>query len=396
MTSQGRSSLHSNNKRIAWIDNLRAVIIIFVVHFHSCITYSHVGDWYIKDGPEGTLTEKLPYIFWIFHLQSFFMGVLFFIGGWMAYGALQRKGSWNFIVERTNRLAVPALLYMFIVHPFILYKLMNGTTGSARFTDLTIYLNYIKSGDVWSGSGPLWFVLTLLVFCISFTLCSVYPNTLKINTQPSLPSTHNFFILALFLSLATAITRIFFPIGTSVFNFQFAYFPQYIVFFILGIALAQNGGLDKITDCRWARKIGLGALIGGPLFLALILFIGGGPTEGPQPGEHGPILYFGGLNLYAFLAATWEQTTGMGLALGILVCFRRQFDVSNAVTRWVSSRSFAVYFIHAPVLVWLTTMYDSLAIDTFPKILLLTLSGLIISFGFAEIIKRTWGIGRYF
>lgn len=48
---------------MAWVDNLRATIAFRVVLFHCCITYSHVGDWYIKDGPEGTLTDKLPYIF---------------------------------------------------------------------------------------------------------------------------------------------------------------------------------------------------------------------------------------------------------------------------------------------------------------------------------------------
>jgi hypothetical protein len=32
--------------RIAWIDNLRALLIVLVVNMHACVTYSHIGRWY--------------------------------------------------------------------------------------------------------------------------------------------------------------------------------------------------------------------------------------------------------------------------------------------------------------------------------------------------------------
>ncbi|MEG3766540.1 acyltransferase family protein [Alteromonas sp. 14N.309.X.WAT.G.H12] len=146
-----------NNKidRMAWVDNLRATIVLLVVHFHCCITYSHVGDWYIKDGPEGTLTDKLPYIFFIFHLQSFFMGVLFFIAGAMVPGAIDRHGAQKFVIERLSRLGVPALLYMFIVQPLIIFKFMGGTAAYPLRSDTSIYIHYVMSGQVLSGSGTI-------------------------------------------------------------------------------------------------------------------------------------------------------------------------------------------------------------------------------------------------
>ncbi len=58
------SATPSPSSRLPWVDNLRSAIIILVVHFHSCITYSHVGSWYIKDGPEGAYSAEREHGFW--------------------------------------------------------------------------------------------------------------------------------------------------------------------------------------------------------------------------------------------------------------------------------------------------------------------------------------------
>lgn len=179
-------------------------------------------------------------------------------------------------------------------------------------------------------------------------------------------------------------------------NFQFSYFPQYLALFTLGILFARNDRLNTLIESRIAKNIGLITLFGGPLLLGVILIIGGGPSDSGIPGEHGPILYFSGWSLHAFSAALWEQFTGLGLALGMLAWFKMKCDFDNKITHWISSRTFAVYVIHAPVIVWLTIQYHSIAIGSFPKILLLSITGLIVSFTFAELLKRTWKLGRFF
>jgi len=106
--------------RLAWIDNLRTFAILLVVNMHACVTYSHVGDWYMKSAHEPTLAEKIPFIFWQGHLQAFFMGLLFFVAGYFAQLSLARKGPGAFVRKRLVRLGLPTLLYMLVIHPFIL------------------------------------------------------------------------------------------------------------------------------------------------------------------------------------------------------------------------------------------------------------------------------------
>ena len=71
--------------RMPWVDHLRTLVILLVVNMHACVTYSHVGDWYILSEREPTFMQKVPFILWQVHLQSFFMGVLFFISGYFAH-----------------------------------------------------------------------------------------------------------------------------------------------------------------------------------------------------------------------------------------------------------------------------------------------------------------------
>jgi glucan biosynthesis protein C len=105
--------------RLPWIDHLRTAMIVLVVNMHACVTYSHVGDWYLMSEQEPTLAAKVPFIVWQSMLQSFFMGLLFFLAAYFAAGSLARRGRAGFVRERLVRLGLPTLLYMLVIHPFI-------------------------------------------------------------------------------------------------------------------------------------------------------------------------------------------------------------------------------------------------------------------------------------
>ena len=79
--------------RMDWVDNLRTAMIVLVVNMHACVTYSHVGGWFITLAPEPSLPEKIPFILWQAHLQSFFMGLLFFIASYFAEKSIVKKGA---------------------------------------------------------------------------------------------------------------------------------------------------------------------------------------------------------------------------------------------------------------------------------------------------------------
>lgn len=371
--------------RLAWIDNLRTFAIVLVVNMHACVTYSHVGDWYVMSSHEPTLAAKAPFIFWQGHLQAFFMGLLFFIAGYFAQLSLARKGPAVFLRDRLIRLGLPTLLYMLVIHPFIVIGL---NPWHADFPPAAVhYARYVTSGEFLGKSGPLWFAFALLIFCAGFAAWSALRPAAPAG-QPLAPAgAVRLGGFGLGLAAATFLVRTVQPIGTSWLNFQFCFFAQYLAAFAVGIAAARHGWLLALATSPLARRAGWLGLIGGPLLLAAVMTLGGPPT-GPDAYP-----YNGGWHPQAAGTALWEQCAGLGLSLGLLALFSAKFNRSGPLARWLADRSFGVYVLHAPVLVALTMLMRPWeSASPYGLAALLTAGGLIVSFLLADLARRIPGL----
>ena len=372
--------------RLPWVDHLRTLVILLVVNIHACVTYSHVGDWYSMSEHEPSMTQKIPFIVWEAHLQSFFMGVLFFISGYFAAGSLQRKGSGGFIRERLVRLGLPTLLYMLVIHPFILLGL---NPWHAKFPPVgEFYVRYLSKGTFLGESGPLWFAVALLIFCLVLAAVwaarpslSVAPRALQTRGTP--PSGRSILMFGVALGFASAVTRLRFPIGTDFENLQLCFFPQYIAAFIVGVSAWRHGWLVPLAASPQAKWAGVIAVIGGPIVLLTLMLLGG--RNGHEP-------FTGGWHWQAWGYAFWEQITGVGLALGLMSLLSRRFNRDTVLLRWLSDRSFAVYVLHAPVLVALMMMFRILPQNPYALSVLLTVTGLIMSYSLADVVRRIPGL----
>lgn len=381
--------------RLPWLDHLRTLVIILVVNLHACVTYSHVGDWYFKSAQEPTLLEKVPFIVWEAHLQAFFMGLLFFVSGYLAHGSLARKGPAQFVRERLIRLGLPALAYMLLIHPFILLVLnpWNHDFGPPG----VFYTEYLVTGRFLRSSGPLWFAVALLFFS---TLLAVFrsvghhspvkvsaPNhdaSRPIGANP--PPSATLWIFACALGAGTFAVRLAQPIGTNVLNMQLGYFVQYVTYFAAGVHAARHGWLLPLVASPRARMAGWVTLGAGPVALLALMF--GGMTAGKVE------YFFGGWHWQAFGFALWEQLAGVGLSLGALAFASRKLNLENARLRWLDDRSFAVYVLHAPVLVGLAMLFRSLPPNLYALVALLTLTGLLVSFIAADLTRRVASVCR--
>ena len=370
--------------RLPWIDHLRTFVIVLVVNMHACVTYSHVGDWYALSEREPTLAEKVPFILWQAHLQSFFMGLLFFVSGYFAEGSLARRGPAAFARERLIRLGLPTLFYMLVIHPFILLGLnpWNHDFGPT----LPYLTSYITSGRFIGESGPLWFAFALLIFCLLFAAWRSIRGAAPSSASPqaAAPSGKRLLLAGLGLVLGTFATRLVQPIGTNILNMQLCFFVQYLVFFVAGIHAARRGWLLPLAAAPLARRVGMTALVLGPTSLLTLLLVGSrsGPLE----------MFFGGWHWQAFGYAFWEQLTGLALSLGLLALFSRKLNFETPLLRWLADRSFAVYVLHTPVLVALLIAFRGLPQNPYFLIVLMTLTGLVISFALAAIAKRIPGL----
>ncbi len=376
--------------RLPWVDHLRTFVIVLVVNLHACVSYSHVGDWYFMSEREPTLAAKVPFIVWEAHLQSFFMGLLFFISAYFAHGSLARRGPRRFTLERLLRLGLPALFYMLVIHPFILLILnpWNATFGSPG----AFYLKYISSGRFLSSTGPLWFAIALLILCLPLAGSRLVWRRPSVDARDesasqaapgstvAVPRVSFLWTFALVLGLGTFAMRLIQPIGTNVLNMQLCFFPQYVAFFICGLHAARYGWLLPLAASSLARAAGWIALLGGPAVLLTLMFLG---------MRNGKVEYFfGGWRWQALGFALWEQLAGVGLSLGALSFFSRKLDFESALMRWLAERSFAVYVLHAPVLVALAMVFRALPQNMYALTALLTATGLLVSYIVADIVRR--------
>lgn len=374
--------------RLPWVDHLRTFVIVLVVNMHACVTFSHVGDWYYMRDPEPTLAAKFPFILWQAQLQSFFMGLMFFLAGYFAHKSLARRGAGSFTRERLFRLGLPTLLYMLVIHPFILLGLNPwhydfGPAGK-------FYFSFVRTGRFLGSSGPMWFAFALLIFCLILAAWrrawSGRPAELGAAgpSASGAPSAAKVWLFAALLGVATFAVRLVQPIGTNVLNMQLCFFPQYIAFFAAGVFAARRGWFLPLAASAQARRAGWVALIGGPLALSALMLAG---------VASGKIADFvGGWHWQAFGLALWEQLTGVGCSLGLLALFSRCMNRDNRLLRWLSDRAFGVYVLHPPILVALTMAFSSLPHNLVMLTTLLTVTGLAASFAASEVAHRIPGL----
>lgn len=357
--------------------------IVLVVNMHACVTYSHIGSWYVQEPPDPPMAVKVVFAFWQGHLQSFFMGILFLIGGYFAHGSLRRRGPAGFMRERLLRLGAPTLLYVAVLHPVIVYGI---NPGGYDFGPPGVYFRYFSSGRFLSGTGPMWFAAALLIFSGALAAWRLLARGTDPAPDGRAPGARAIGIWALALVVATFLVRTAEPVGRSVLNMQLCYFPQYIMAFATGVAAARGGWLVSLARSRLARRAGWAALVLGPVALALVL-VASGALKGGGTGS-----ISGGWHPQALAMAAWEQLAGLGLGLGALAFCSGRLDASTPISRWLSERSFGVYLFHPVVLILVTVWMRRLEADPFFKVSILTAAGLAGSFLVADLARRIPGL----
>ncbi|HEX9513264.1 MAG TPA: acyltransferase family protein [Puia sp.] len=367
--------------RLLYIDNLRWVMIMLVVSMHAAVTYSHLGSWYYMEDTPVSLAGQGIFGTYQAFLQSFFMGFLFFIAGYFVPKAYDTKGPGKFLKDRALRLGLPLLLYLFLLQPVSIYciSLFHGPDVGGGLGE--IYGRYITSGRPWGGTGPLWFCEALLIFCLGYTLFRTLRGGKELSPAAhKLPGNAIIWGFIALIGITTFWVRLPWPNGTSFYNLQFCYFPQYILFFIAGTLAYRGNWLNKLpagTGKYWGRV----GLFGGLAIWAALLILGGA-FKGQLPA------YQGGLHWQSMGMSCWEQVAGVGISIYFLIWFRERYNQQGAVARWFSANAFAVYVFHAPVLIAISRMMGGWHGPILLKFLLLTLLSILATYALCALVIR--------
>jgi len=358
---------HAKPDRMLYIDNIRWLMIIFVVLTHAAVTYSGLGSWYYKEPSNLDIASFAVFGIYLSFTQAYSMGLLFLLAGYFVPGAFDRKGFFKFLIDRAVRLGIPTLIYMILINFCINYYILAFEWRTPRPSPGQAFRDYIVSLDFLSGSGPMWFALALLIFTVAYALIRHLqhsqdklhehehgheqghePEQELVQTENKdeygkLPGHMAVVALGLLISICAFSIRLVQPIGTSVMNMQLCYFSQYVILFIIGIIAYRNDWLSLIPHSLGMAWFKI-SLIGGSIFWMAIIILGGGLSGDLTR-------YFGGLYWQSAAYALWESFFCVGVCLGIIVIFRERFNKQGKLARFMSENYFSVYLFHAPILI---------------------------------------------
>ena len=366
-------------RRLAYIDNLRWTMIILVISMHAADTYSPLGNWYYVERPVIGVPTLLTFAAWQMYLQSFFMGLLFFVAGVFTPASIDRKGSGQFVRDRAFRLGVPVLFYMFVLGPITEYYVAHSWTAPYSFAHE--WWQHIVDLEVLQENGPLWFCLALLIFSVVYAAWrgsrGRAPDPADAGPAPGIGTLIGF---ALVMAAGRFVIRAVPPYGASVLNMHLGDFAQYILLFSAGIVAARHrwlSTLSVVSAKRWAMVVlplGFAAWLG-------IIATGRAPDGSFHVTDTGWHWQSAALSL-------WESFTCVALSLGLLVLFRERFNAQDRVTRFLSANAFAVYVFHPPILIIGARLLHCLAWAPLAKFVVLTVLTAVAAFALSARVFR--------
>jgi hypothetical protein len=383
---------------MAYIDNIRWIVIAMVVLVHACVTYSGLGSWFYKEPSELDIGAKL--IFWMYSIfsQSFFMGLLFFVAAAFIPGSYDRKGFGKFIGDRAFRLGIPTLFFMLVLDPLTNAIRDIGTGSFVWSAFLSRYPLYFKNCAFIGASGPLWFAFALLVFSFVYAVVRLIGGLVRVKTPfpradaavtltPKAVHLTAVVVIAI-IAAGSFLVRQVQPIGSSWINMQLCFFPQYIVLFIVGLWAGRRGFLRAIprqTGMMWLK---LAFIVGVPAWF-LLLGLGGALSGGEGS-------FVGGMHWQAAGFAAWEAFFAVSASIGLVTVLREKANMRNRGTGLLSDTCFGVYVFHAPILVAVSMALRSFIVYPLAKAALAAGIAFALSVGFAWVVRKVPGLGKVF
>jgi glucan biosynthesis protein C len=364
-------------KRIFYIDNIRIVLIALVVLHHLAITFGGPGGWYyIENKPDSF--SVFPLSMFLATNQSFFMGMFYLISAYFTAISLKNKSTWSFLKSRLVRLGIPLLFFYFILSPLTIFILLRFGYGE----DIQFF-SFIKEHHGF-GVGRMWFVEALLIFTMAYLIArSLFcKGNSDINLPKKIPKNYLIILTALAIGVMSFLVRIKFPLGRNLkpFEFQLAFFTQYIFFFIIGIVAYHNDWFETIPykkSLNWFILAQVLILI----VLPLAMVFGIGPSGNLDT-------FLGGWTWQSLAYSLWEQVTGFSLIIGLTGIFKRKLNTQNKLTRQLSASAYLVFIIHPLVLVSIGAVFKDLELYHLLKFLLLAPVALLSCFILAIVIRK--------
>lgn len=353
--------------RLAFVDNLRTALTLLVVAHHVALVYGNLGFWPNWEPPP-TPVAGLPLDAFVLFNQAFFMGFFFLLAGYVAPGAIDRRGVGAFVVQRWWRLGIPLIAYLVLVRPLFALPIYLDLPPAERgpywvffLTDPTI--------------GPAWFLEVLLVFALGYALLRRVRPAPAEHAPVRLRAWH-VVAFAVALGVVSYAWRIVAPVGTPVLGIPSpAHLPQYLVLFAVGVVAYRRGWLTALP----ARPVRLGVALIVVAFVPMAL-LGGYATLVADPAPAAGTLPHLGF-------ALWDSLFAVGVIVLLLAVFQRHVTAAGPVARFLAENAFAVYLLHAPVIVAVAALFGPVGWEPAAKFAVVLVISAVVSWMLAALVR---------
>jgi surface polysaccharide O-acyltransferase-like enzyme len=380
----------------AALDNLRAIVILIVLAFHSALAYL---QWL----PATRAAFDLPPYAWrafpIVDSHRFLgfdlfcawqdvdlMTLMFFLSGLFVWPSLDRKKERAFLRDRLLRLGLPYAFGIAVLMPIAIYPAYRAT---AIDPSVSAYWQSLLALPFWP-NGPLWFLWQLLALnVLAAGVRRIAPGAMVALGRCSVAAGLNpLRYLGLFLvvsalayvPLAVALTPWAWS-DSGILAAQFCRPPLYAVYFFAGVGIGTAGiergflAADGILARRWALV--LAAALGA-------LFLWMGLTALTMNGDASI-----GIAIAADLSFVPAGATG-GLFL-IAVCLRFA-TARSRLFGYLAANAYGLYLVHYVFVVWLQFALLPLPLFAVVKAAIVFGATLLLSLVTTAVISRVpWG-----
>ena len=332
-------------KRLYYLDTLKVMLTILVVFHHAAEAYSPYSAWVYKPSNKD---EMMPLI-WHFNSvnAAFFMGLFFFIAGYFVPRSYDKQGIWVFVKKKLLRLGIPVVL-------------------------VTALLSYI-TGQL--EVGHLWYVESLLLFCLVYALVRRFVSPIQLKGDVSLGG---LLVVALVMGVGGYFIRQVSPQDNWIWVLGFihiepAHYLQYVIMFVLGVLAYRGQWLTKMNNCTGAISL----LIGSALAI-------GDYVRNDGAWNNFVYQWFG----------IYESLLCVFFSFGLLWLFREFVNGTNVFQNWCSQQAYGAYIVHLFVLLAVQNATDGLVLPGIVKFLIIGSVASVISFIVTYLLRLIPGVKK--
>lgn len=349
-----------NTKRLFFLDNLKWFIIWLMVVFHGAMCYMAYAPewWYVVDKSQPVFSATL-FICWV---DIFIMPVMFFVSGYFGIMSLSRHNGQKFWQGKLRRIILPWLFGSAFIAPLIAYITLasrQSPMGFGEFYQTLFWGPFYQQANFWylGALTALYLMLHIIV--------RLFPAL----SQQSLPKHPSFLFFALLMGLTVISIYLIGSMMPPDTWHHFAYIlvlqpvriPSYILIFFTGVLAWKWGWFQACGYVPSPKRWALPFLILSVLYLWQKLF-----------------LPYSGISAEALAAANGlcQGLFSVTAVFFLLGFFHRYVDFTTPLLTKLSATSYAVYYIHQPILFCTAWAFLTISLNVYMKYLLVCLIAL--------------------